>query len=168
MVITRAALDKRKGARGVRRPAGDSHEQREVERYLFKKLKESLQEEEGQKVELVPDYPLKVNGDACVNLDAYCDEPRIFCEIWAHLGALKGSQSDKVMSDAMKLIYVSQYLGDGRKILAFADPEAAKPFKVGKKWVADCLRANKIEVRLIPLSPTLRKKVRAAQQRQSR
>lgn len=141
---------------------GDSAEQREAERWLVQALEEKLQ------VRLTPNCELTLNGGARVKLDAYCDSPRIFCEVWAHHGRLRGSQPDKVMTDALKLVYVSQCLGGGRKMLVFADSEAAKSFTNGKGWMAACLKANQVEVTVLPLDATLQQKVKQAQQRQSR
>lgn len=153
---------------GSSKPAGDSSEQLEAELQLVRALEKKLSAEGNVRVQLTFNPKIELNGGSHVKLDAYCELPRIFCEVWAHLGRLRGSQPDKVMSDALKLLYVSQCLGGGRCILVFADPVAARPFAVGKSWMASCLKVNKVEAHIVPLPKRLRQMVEAAQQRQSR
>lgn len=146
----------------MKRPAGDSLEQRQAERWLVHRLGKQLNRQ------LTQNQTLELEGGVRVNLDAFCESPLILCEVWAHLGALKGSQSDKVLTDAMKLVYVSKCRGGGRRILVFGDESAARPFVTGKGWKASCLRANGIEVIEIPFSAKWRKTLEAAQRRQRR
>ena len=142
--------------------AGDSQEQREAEQELFHRLERKLN------VQLERNKELGVDRGATVNVDAFCKKPKIFCEIFAHLGKLKGGQVKKVMTDAMKLLYVSRCHGGGKRILVFANKAAALPFRKRGKWMAECLRANKIQVLPLRLSMARQRKVEAAQIRQGK
>lgn len=142
--------------------AGDSHEQREAEREIFCRLEQKL------RVRLKPNVTLRVDGSAAVNVDAFCQSPPIFCEIYAHLGKLKGGQPKKVMTDALKLLYVSRRHRGSRRILVFADKVAARQFTSSRKWMGECLQAYNIEVLTISLSAAWRRKLQAAQVQQCR
>jgi hypothetical protein len=72
------------------------------------------------------------------------------------------------MTDALKLLYAAKLVGrKGRRILLFADEEAAAPFK-GKGWTAQCLKGYDIQVKVIELPRKLRDEVEKAQRRQYR
>ncbi|MBI1992105.1 MAG: hypothetical protein HYS71_02550 [Candidatus Omnitrophica bacterium] len=105
---------------------------------------------------------------AYLELDGYTEKPLIFCESWAHIGEVKSAQQAKVMQDAVRLVYARKLTGrNARCILLFGDDVAANHFR-GKKWVAWCLRALDIEVRVVHLPNSLRQKVLKAQERQYR
>ncbi len=40
-----------------------------------------------------------------LEIDGFSEAPRILCEAWAHIGRPKSAQKNKVMADAMKLIF---------------------------------------------------------------
>src|SRR4030042_3114559 len=89
---------------------------------------------------------LDLGRDCTVQIDGYSDEPPVICEAYAHIGKLRGSQPDKVMSDALKLLFCEKLLHRKfRKILVFAD-DNAKHYFSGVKWQASCLREHSIEV----------------------
>jgi hypothetical protein len=111
---------------------------------------------------------LRVDADSSLELDGYAQSPLVLCEAWAHVGPVKVGQKQKVMTDAMKLLYANAVSGgDGRLILLFADPIAAGIFQ-GNAWVAKCLTYFGIEVRVIDMGPELKTKIREAQERQVR
>ena len=60
-----------------------------------------------------------------------------------------------------------QAVGAARKIIAFADTEAATWF-TGKSWMAEALRVMWIETMVVELPEELRVRLRAAQARQFR
>lgn len=106
-------------------------------------------------------------GQGCtVELDGYSEVPPILCEVWAHLGVPRGSQPDKIMSDALKLLFCERSLATTfRKIIVFADQAAASPF-IGNGWKAACLKQHGIEIIVLNLSGTPARKVKEAQERQ--
>ena len=111
---------------------------------------------------------LELGGDCSIQIDGYSDEPPVICEAWAHIGKPKGSQPDKVMADAFKLLFCEKYLCKKfRKILLFSD-DIVRQYFSGKKWQAECLREYNIELRTVRLPDDLLQKVKMAQRRQRR
>lgn len=111
---------------------------------------------------------IKLPDGSRLELDAYCEDPLIICEAWAHQGAPKSSQKFKVMNDAMKLLAARSVVGEhARAVLLFADEDAASHFR-RKTWHAIALTENRIEVIVANLSEELRAKIRVAQSRQYR
>ena len=111
---------------------------------------------------------LELGGDCTVQIDGYSDEPPVICEAWAHIGKLRGSQPDKVMADAFKLLFCEKLLSKKfRKILLFADDNVKQYFS-GVNWQAKCLREHNIEVIALRLPAALLNKIEKAQERQYR
>lgn len=111
---------------------------------------------------------LELGGDCTIQIDGYSDEPSVICEAWVHVGKPKGSQPDKVMADAFKLLFCEKRLCKKfRKILLFSDEVVLQYFS-GNKWQAECLRERNIEVMALPLSVALLNKIEKAQERQYR
>jgi hypothetical protein len=111
---------------------------------------------------------LELGGDCTVQIDGYSDEPPVICEAWAHIGKLRGSQPDKVMADAFKLLFCEKLLRKKfRKILVFADDDVKQYFS-SAKWQAKCLRKHNIEVITLRLPAALLNKIARAQERQYR
>ena len=106
--------------------------------------------------------------ESWLELDAYCVQPLVICEAWAHQGPPKSAQKMKIMNDAMKLIAARRVVGEhARAILLFADDEAASRF--GRKtWHASALVESRIEVMVARLTDELRADIRKAQARQYR
>jgi len=141
--------------------AGDSSEQRKAEKWLVNALSKKL------------GVPLSktqwdLAGGNWIELDGFCESPMVLCEAWVHIGPPKSAQKDKVMTDAFKLLFVNALVkGEGKRILLFADPDAAAHFQ-GKSWMAQCLNEHNIIVEVIELPPELKTEVLKAQQRQYR
>ena len=111
---------------------------------------------------------LELGGDCTVQIDGYSDEPPVICEAYAHIGKLRGSQPDKVMSDALKLLFCEKLLHRKfRKISVFAD-EKARQYFTGFSWLARCLREHDIEVIVLQLDPASLNDIKRAQERQCR
>jgi len=111
---------------------------------------------------------LELGGHCIIQIDGYSDEPPVICEAWAHIGKPKGSQPDKVMADAFKLLFCEKHLCKKfRKILLFSD-EVVRQYFSGKKWQAECLREHNIEVIALRLPVALLNKIEKAQERQYR
>jgi hypothetical protein len=140
---------------------GDSSEQQEAERWLLDCLSKRLGVTLAKKR-----FPL--DGGGWIELDGFCESPLVLCEAWAHIGPPKSAQKNKVMTDAFKLLFVNTYVkGTGKRILLFADREAATHFQ-GKSWIAQCLNKYDITVEIIELPLELKTKVLGAQKRQYR
>ncbi len=140
--------------------SGDSTTQREAEEHLLrtysKKHKVTLKRHP---------FPLPKKGR--IEIDGFCESPPILCEVWSHVGTLKGSQPNKVMADALKLMFAKTYLkANPETILLFGDPEAAKPF-LGASWRAQCLREYNIIIEVLPFSRKMKDKILKAQRKQS-
>ena len=144
------------------RPPGDSPEQREAEKAIIQALSAKL------RVSLTPAV-LQLKGGSRLTVDGVSQQPPILCEAWAHLGAPKSGQKQKVMMDAFKLAFIAQHWNhrNPRLFLAFADDAAAKPFR-GRSWMAHALSAFGISIHVVDLPSGLRVKVAAAQRRQRR
>jgi hypothetical protein len=64
-----------------------------------------------------------------IQVDGYSDNPPVMCEASSHIGDPKDGQINKIMKDALKLLFADALLGERhRKILLFADEAARKPF----------------------------------------
>ena len=140
---------------------GDSSEQQEAERWLLGRLSKHLGVTLTKKRFLL-------DGGGWIELDGFCESPLVLCEAWAHIGSPKSAQKNKVMADALKLLFVNALVkGDGKHILLFADREAAAHFQ-GKSCMAQCLNKYNIIVEIIELPLELKTKILKAQKRQYR
>lgn len=65
-------------------------------------------------------------NNASVDVDLYCDTPSVLAEISAHVGKLKVAQQNKLITDAMKMLYIEKKLNRPfRKIIIVCDNETA-------------------------------------------
>lgn len=143
------------------RAPGDSAEQRECEELIIRSVSKVTGCELRQlRVSLANGGHLEIDG---------CDDDRtVLCEAWAHQGRVRPAQKSKVVMDAAKLFLAGQVMGtDPRKILAFADSVPARWFR-GRSWMAELLKAMRIEVVVVELPPEMRARICAAQERQYR
>ncbi len=140
---------------------GGSKEQREAEVYMISTASQEF------------GYPLSpksfhLPNSARIEVDGVSEEPAVLCEAWAHIGRVRSAQSDKVMTDALKLVFLEQSAGKKyRKMLLFSDERARVHFS-GRSWKAACLRYFGIETGVIQLPDDLRRRVLEAQKRQYR
>ena len=143
--------------------AGDSSEQQNAEEWLLNELSKEL----GFKL-IKKRFDLE--GARQIELDGFCESPLILCEAWSHIGRPVGCQKDKVMTDALKLIFVNKlfYKGEGECILLFADPDAAAFFKRDENWRSQCLQDYDIKVKVIEFTEERKAKIQEAQKRQKR
>lgn len=142
--------------------SGDSRVQRDAEHVILAALSRALS------VALAPRRVHLPDG-AYVDVDGASDEPPILVEVWAHQGALKVAQKHKVLTDAFKLLYAAEQLGQGhRRILRLCDPLAAAPFTNARTWYAAALRVHRIEVIVVDLPAPWPDLIRHAQTRQYR
>ena len=119
---------------------GDSLEQRDAEKIILATLAVELG------VSLTPRSVALPEG-VRVTVDGVADTPPILVEAWAHQGPPKSAQKAKVVTDALKLLWVDHVLfaGEARKILALSDTAAAGHFQ-GRSWMAAAFRDLGIEV----------------------
>jgi len=140
---------------------GNSHEQQEAEDLMIGLLGKSLG------LALVKKR-LELPAGGWLEIDGYCDSPRVLCEAWAHIGKPKSAQKNKAMADAMKLLFAASLApGHQRLILVLADEDAASHFR-GDSWMAQALKAKSIETVVVELPNEVRRRVLLAQKRQYR
>jgi hypothetical protein len=144
------------------RPPGDSNEQRQAEPLILAAVSAAIG------IALRPNRLVVVDGIA-VNVDGFSNDPPVLVEVWAHQGAPKPAQKAKVMSDAVKMLWIERVLfpAGARKILALADPVAAGHFR-GRTWMATALRDLGLEVMVIELTDEIRAGLLTTQRRQVR
>lgn len=139
----------------------DSTEQCSAERRILDELNRKL----GLSLSSAPQKP-KNEAVAGIKLDGFDLERRVLCEVYAHIGKLKGAQPDKVAGDILKMLYAEKLLGGRwRKLFCFADKQAAQ-ILTGKSWLAAAARLFDIEVQVVSLPERVRASVRGAQARQ--
>jgi len=156
---TQASSNKPKAI--AKKQPGISQEQQEAEKWLIDRLSKQL----GVCLAKKRLYPI---GKSWLELDGYSKNPLIVCEAWAHIGLPKSAQKNKVMADALKLLYVKDFLKEnGRCILLFGDEQAASHFQ-HNSWNAKCLESHRIEVKIIRFTPEWKNRVLKAQERQKR
>ncbi len=136
--------------------ASDSSEQVAAEKTILAALAESIGTPLAQGAKIAV-------GAASVEPDGVAADESVFVEVFAHIGKLKGGQRHKVSTDALKLLAIGESRPDARLILAFADQAAAASVS---GWRAETLKANGIEVHVIPLSTADHAKIEATQTRQ--
>jgi hypothetical protein len=158
----RAEVDEQQmNAQPLPAPPGDSKEQRDAEAVMVALLADRL---------AVPLAPRRIDlGEGRrVEIDAASDDLAVLCEAWAHQGAPKGAQRNKVLTDAFKLTFIAKAIGGSpRLILLLSDEAAAAPFR-GRSWYAAALSELGIEVLVVDLPADLRAQIRVAQIRQFR
>jgi hypothetical protein len=145
------------------RPPGDSREQRDAERTMLDIL--------GAKLGLTLDPArITVPSGARVEVDGSDAEPRVPVECWAHQAVTKAAQRHKVLTDALKLTWISSTIyRRPRLILCLSDSQAAAPFLPGSRsWAAQALHDLTITIEVVDLPEDLRAQLRTAQQRQYR
>lgn len=102
-----------------------------------------------------------------LEIDGYSENPPVLCEVYSHIGKLKRAQYQKVLTDALKIIYVEKKLSKNfNKILAFVDGDAARCFETGT-WYAECIKEFNIVVKTVSINDSLRRKIIEAQKRQA-
>ena len=139
---------------------GDSSVQRGAEAVALRELGEML------RADFTPHrFPLPTGGH--LEIDGLSHDPPVLVEVWAHQGSPKAAQRNKVLSDAFKLQYARNLLGNYRLVLCLTDEEAAAPF-VGRTWYANALKHANIEIHVVDIPDELRSEIRAAQVRQYR
>ena len=102
-----------------------------------------------------------------VELDGFVlSRPPILCEAWAHVGRPEPAQKNKVLADALKLVWVEkECFPDGaEKYLLFGDETAASNFK-DHAWASRALAALRVVVRVYEFDEDRRGRLLEAQHR---
>ncbi len=137
----------RKTAKSKARNQSTSLIRTKVERHIAKEL--DKKDKSGRRIEGLG-----------IRLDWTSEKLNTVCEIYARIGALKPGQVNKVMKDALRLVYAAK-LRQPKKtkcVLAFCDREAADPFQDGSgKWMATVLKSLDIKVKVVEIPPMLRR-----------
>lgn len=130
----------------------DSTEQRRAEGFALEAIGKKLG------VELLP-RTLHLPDGASVEIDGATEgPPPILAEVYAHQGRLKGSQADKLLADAFKLVAVRRLVfpcGHARLLLVLTDDDAARGLRSG--WRKGALQALEVEVHVVALPPGIEK-----------
>jgi hypothetical protein len=145
-------------ATAVAGQVSDSAVQRRAEGVIRELLAERL------KVQLDPKV-IRLAAGAPVHVDAVSPDEKVFAEIFARQGELKGGQQKKVAIDTLKLITVRCERPDVKLVLAFADANAAA-YATGGGWVAQALRTWGVRVEILDIPQELRAEIQAAQKGQ--
>jgi hypothetical protein len=136
----------------------------EVQKRAEAEMRVILQKELG--CLLKPETIRSSTGES-MEIDGYSKPARVLCEIYAHVGHLKGSQPDKPLADAIKMALAEKWLGGSwRKVFAFADPRAASSFQIGS-WRAEAMKQLGVEIIVVSLKIRSVKSVTKAQHRQN-
>jgi hypothetical protein len=102
-------------------------------------------------------------------VDGYSEDPLILCEIYSRIGNMKVAQHNKISKDILKMLLIEKLSGKKfRKIIAFADEEAAQPFLDGESWYSKLKDNFGIEIIVIQIPEELMIKILDAQKRQYR
>jgi hypothetical protein len=144
-------------------PLGNSAEQRAAERVMLDLLGADLD------LTLNPTRITVPSGER-VEVDGADTDRTVVVECWAHQGAPKAAQRNKVLADAFKLNWIGTILDPSpRRILCLSDPAAAAPFlPTARTWAARALHDLDIDVIVVTLPDTIRNTILEAQRRQYR
>jgi hypothetical protein len=111
-------------------------------------------------------HTVKLNDKSTVKIDGFDPTGRVLCEVYAHVGSLRGSQSDKLATDILKLNLAEARLGGRwRKIILFADQAACKQLR-GSSWLAEVCRDSGVEIEVADMNKNMQGKLAGAQRKQ--
>lgn len=103
-----------------------------------------------------------------IELDGSTADFSILVEAYAHQGALRGGQSKKLATDALKLTWIGRQVGAKRLILAVADHEVESYLKRPTAWLTQALIDLEVEVIRVDLDDATVSGLRTAQTAQFR
>ena len=82
---------------------------------------------------------------------------------------MKVDQFNKIVKDILKMLLIEKMKGKKfRKIIAFADEEAASSFAGGESWYSQLKNNFDIDIIVVDIPETLRNSLLLAQKRQNR
>lgn len=101
-----------------------------------------------------------------VKPDGIDPNKKVVVEVYAHMGAVKGAQRQKIKADILKLAYIEKMKGEGwKKVMCFGCDAAASYVK-NDTWAAKAATAFGIEIVIVPLTAEQKAVISAAQARQ--
>ena len=144
---------KTKAKRAKNEHLSDASINREVEKFVLKKLR------------LHSAKNVNFFG-ARVDLDGKNENG--FFEIYSRIGETKVGGKRKVITDAVKLFLAARHNKKKNKTIVFIDKSVQKQFTEGKSWHVKALRELGIKTKVINISKTLKAKVLNAKEKQGR
>lgn len=145
----------------IDRHPSDSSEQQLAHKEILSLLNEKYQFNLESKKVLI--------NDTLFQIDGYSENPPILCEIYSRIGRMKVAQHNKIGKDILKMLLIEKMQNKTfRKIIAFADEEAAKSFSGGESWYSKLKDNFNIEILVIDIPIELKESLLLAQKRQYR
>jgi len=139
--------------------ASDSTEQISAEQHLLGKLKDKINVS-------LESAKIKLPSGVVIQFDGYNEKEKILCEVYARIGALKGSQPDKVASDILKMLLVEKELNQKfEKHYCFSSEEAAKKL-IGNSWLGATAKRFNVKIHVFELPIEMTETIKKAQERQ--
>jgi hypothetical protein len=140
--------------------ASNSHEQRDAEALMLAQAGRMM------KAELAPTRVALPDGGQ-VMVDGLSMDPLVVVEVYAHRGAMRGSQPRKVASDILKLVMV-QRLVYSRARLAIVLNDQVVADQIHNGWLGTAARDWGVAVVVVGLPAHVNARLSAAQARQTR
>ena len=141
----------------------NSDMQQQAERIIFEHVRSwlGIQDLERNPTILLTDAPYPR-----IEPDFYSKKHRIVGEIFAHVGAPKRGQHNKISNDILKMLLLDKMTGKThRKIIVVCDEKEEESLR-GKSALAECIRQFAIELRRIDLDAEIRSRIILAQEQQ--
>lgn len=102
-----------------------------------------------------------------VEPDAYSESPPILVEAWAHIGKLKDGQRNKILSDALKLLYIDKKTKRSfKKVILFSNEETMNCF-LSNSWWSKALSDFGIELEFVEIDKETENMIIEAQKQQA-
>ncbi len=137
-----------------------SHEQQNAEVYIASIIEEWLACSVERNAKVV------ISDGVHIEPDLYSEKNRIICEIYSHIGSLKGGQPHKISQDILKMLLLEKSKGvEYRKVIVVADDKVEK-YLNGKSFIAESIRQFGIEIKRVNLSGEMYENISEAQKRQ--
>lgn len=144
-----------------KRHPSDSSEQQLAHKEILSLLNEKHHLNLGSRKVLINDTLFQVDG--------YSEAPPILCEIYSRIGKMKVAQHNKIGKDILKMLLIEKMQNKiFRKIIAFADEEAASSFSGGESWYSKLKDYFNIEIIIVEIPSQLKESLINAQKRQYR
>ena len=143
---------------------GESDFQQEMEKLLFQKVCDDLQTNQ-----LEANPTLMINQASGIKIvpDFYSEEKRIFGEIHAHIGRLKGGQPDKIASDILKMLLFEELQGKKYSKYIVVCDEKEKEQLTGNSFLAEAIRHYSIEIKCFDIGKDNYEHLKATMQDQN-
>lgn len=114
-----------------------------------------------------------LSDGAVVEIDGVDEAHTVACEVYAHVGELRGGQPKKLATDVLKLVVLQADQSHPsrhtlRIVMVVVDGAAARTLMSGRSWLGSAVRRFGVEVLLLDLSQRQRDLLIAVQKRQFR